>query len=141
MQIHASCAALNGAGVLLLGASGAGKSDLLLRLLDHGYDLVADDRVDIEGLLARVPPPLAGLIEVRGLGIIRLPFRAETPLALAVDLVAADRLPARLPMPERRHGLPLVSIDPSQPSAPARVTAALRCASGQWPMLSGAMAA
>lgn len=137
MQIHASCAARQGAGVLLLGAPGAGKSDLLLRLLDHGYDLVADDRVEVEHGIARPPARLAGLIEVRGLGILRFPFRAEAALALAVELGAGDRLPR----PERRHGVPLVRIEAAHASAAARVTAALRCALGELPMVAGAMAA
>src|SRR6516162_9304950 len=74
MQIHASCAARDGAGVLLLGPPGSGKSDLALRLLDCGFMLVADDRVEVEGGVARPPPALAGLLEVRGLGILRLPY-------------------------------------------------------------------
>ena len=67
MQIHGSCAARDGAAVLLLGPSGSGKSDLALRLLDRGFLLVADDQVLIEDGVARAPPPLAGLLELRGL--------------------------------------------------------------------------
>ena len=138
MQVHASCAARDGAGVLLLGAPGAGKSDLLLRLLDHGYALVADDRVDINAGIARAPAALAGLIEVRGLGVLRLPYCIEARLALCVDL-GPPHPAARLPEPARRHGLPLVRIDPAQASAPARVTAALRCVLGQVTVIAGAM--
>lgn len=137
MQVHASCAARDGAGVLLLGAPGAGKSDLLLRLLDHGYALVADDRVEIAGGVARAPSVLAGLIEVRGLGILRLPHLAEVRLALAVELAPSERLPR----PERRHGLPLVRVDAAQASAPARITAALRCILGELTLVEGAMGA
>lgn len=135
MQVHASCAARDGAGVLLLGAPGAGKSDLLLRLLDHGYALVADDRVEIADGIARAPAALAGLIEVRGLGILRLPHVAEARLALAVELAPSERLPP----PAWRHGLPLVRVDAAQASAPARITAALRCALGELDLLEGAL--
>lgn len=137
MQIHASCAAREGAGVLLLGPPGAGKSDLLLRLLDHGYALVADDRVELTDGVARAPAALAGLIEVRGLGILRLPYCIEARLALCVELAPSERLPA----PEHRHGVPLIRIDPAQPSAAARVSAALRCALHEVTLLAGAIAA
>ncbi len=140
MQIHASCAARDGAGVLLLGPAGCGKSDLLLRLLDRGFELVADDRVEIECGEARAPASLAGLLEVRGLGIVRLPHRAAARLRLAVELVGAESLPARLPLP-RRHGsldLPLVAVDPERASAARRVCLALDCALGRVAQLAGA---
>jgi HPr kinase/phosphorylase len=140
MQMHASCAAREGAGVLLLGPPGAGKSDLLLQLLDHGLSLVADDRVEIEDGLARPAAALAGLMEVRGLGIVRLPYVAPVRLALAVVLGGA---PARLPHPARHPelDLPLLALDPTGPSAAARVLLALDCARGRVPMLVGAFAA
>ena len=136
MQIHASCAARNGAGVLLIGPSGSGKSDLLLRLLDRGFALVADDRVEIDCGVARAPAPLAGLLEIRGLGIVREPFEPEARLVLAI----AMRTSERLPLPDRYLGLPLIHIDPTQPSAPARVAAALRIVMGERTLLEGALA-
>jgi HPr kinase/phosphorylase len=132
MHLHASCAARDGAGVLLIGPPGSGKSDLLLRLLDHGFSLVADDQVVLEGGVARAPDVLAGLIEVRGLGILRSAYLASTPVALGAG--------ERLPEPELHLGVPLVHIDPAQASAPARVAAALRCALGQADLLAGAIA-
>ena len=78
VNIHASCVAIGGKGVLILGDSGAGKSDLALRLIDDGAKLVADDRTELYAargtLCARAPKSIAGLIEVRGLGIIALPL-------------------------------------------------------------------
>lgn len=126
MQIYGSCAARDDYGVLLLGPSGAGKSDLLLRLIDRGFALVADDQVCIEDGVARAPDLLAGLLEVRGLGIVRLPFVKQTRLALAVRLAKAPRMPTPAQHPET--ALPLVSIDPAQCSAPIRVALALDCA-------------
>ncbi len=76
IRLHASCASRAGAGVLLLGAPGAGKSELVLRLLARGFVLVADDQVVIEAGAARPPPALAGLLEVRGLGIVRVAYEA-----------------------------------------------------------------
>ena len=136
MQHHASCAALDGVGVLLIGPSGSGKSDLVLRLLDHGFELVADDRVEVGGGVACAPVALAGLLEVRGLGVVRLPYRVSARLALVVALGTGERMPER----ETHLGLPLVWIDPVQASAPQRVAMALRCAVGEVAVLAGAFA-
>ncbi len=84
MQMHGSCASRVGDGVLLIGSPGAGKSDLLLRLLARGFDLVADDRVEILAGIARAAPTLAGLLEVRGLGIFQMPHVEAARLALVV---------------------------------------------------------
>ena len=136
MQLHASCAARDGTGVLLIGPSGSGKSDLLLRLLDHGFSLVADDRVDLDGDIARAPESLAGLLEVRGLGILTLPFTASARVVLAVALERGERMPE----PEWLLGLPLVRVDPALASAPARVAAAWRCSLGTIKLHAGAFA-
>ncbi|MBB2177343.1 HPr kinase/phosphorylase [Gluconacetobacter johannae] len=138
MQLHASCAARDGDGVLLTGPSGAGKSDLLLRLVDAGYDLVADDRVDMVDGWASAPARLAGLIEVRGMGIARMPFLARARAVLVVRLVGPGQWPDRLPAPGRdaATGLPEIRIDPALPSAVARVNLALDCLDGRCKMLT-----
>jgi HPr kinase/phosphorylase len=137
MQVHASCAARDGDGVLLLGAPGAGKSDMVLRLLDHGFVLVADDRVEIEDGHARPADGLAGLLEVRGLGIVAVPHLPLARLRLAVRLGPS---PARLPAPARdaTTGLPLVAVDPTRPSAARVVALALDCALGRVAQVAGA---
>src|SRR5437764_14856355 len=76
-QIHASCVARGEAGVLLLGPPRSGKSDLVLRLLQCGFTLVADDQVQIENGVGRAPFGLAGMLEVRGLGIVSLPYAEQ----------------------------------------------------------------
>jgi HPr kinase/phosphorylase len=140
MQIHGSCAARDDTGVLLLGPPGSGKSDLVLRLLDRGFALVADDRVEIEGGVARAPESLAGLLEVRGLGIVRLPYIRSVRLALVAEL---GRHGARLPEPARHPalGLPLVRLDPGAASAAARLALALDCALGRVTQSVGMFAA
>ncbi len=139
MHLHASCAARDGCGVLLLGPPGSGKSDLLLRLLAQGFVLVADDQVLVDAGWAAPPELLAGLLEVRGLGIVRLPHAAPVRLSLAVQLGVGDRLPHAAM--HAATGLPLVLIDPSQASAAARVGLALDCALGRVALVAGAFAA
>lgn len=139
MQIHASCVALDGIGVILLGPSGSGKSDLALRLLDRGFMLVADDRVEITNGTARPPAPLAGLLEVRGMGIFHFPHLAAAQLALAVDLGApAPRLPESASHPAL--DLPMIALDPWHSSAAQRVALALACLQGRIVQHSGAFA-
>ena len=135
--VHATCVAIEGAGVLLRGPSGAGKSDLALRLIDGGARLVADDQVELvrqdESVLARPPESLAGLLEVRGLGIIRLHHLPDAPVLLVADLVPADQV-ERLPEPATVHllgcDLPLLHLDPFTASAPAKLRLAVRVATG-----------
>ncbi len=139
MQMHASCVAREGAGVLLLGPPGAGKSDMVLRLLDLGFMLVADDRVEISDGIARPADGLAGLLEVRGLGILRLPYLGHARLRLAVRLAAGTE---RLPSPARHDSLdlPLVSVDPARIAAARIVGVALDCALGRATQVAGAFA-
>ncbi|MEQ8322835.1 MAG: HPr kinase/phosphatase C-terminal domain-containing protein [Rhodospirillales bacterium] len=134
-QLHASAVAIDGKGVLLLGASGAGKSDLALRLIDAGAVLVADDRVDLEpaggALLLSAPEKLAGMIEVRGLGIVRLAHETKVSLSLIVDLVKPEdieRLPATLQGDFMGQQVRRFALDPFTASAPAKIRLALSVA-------------
>jgi HPr kinase/phosphorylase len=141
MHLHASCAARSGPdgddAVLLVGPSGAGKSDLLLRLVHAGWALVADDQVGVENNIASAPPALAGMLEVRGLGLFVLPHLAFAPLRLVVRLGVQ---PVRLPQPERDPALdlPVVTIDGASPSAVERITLALEAACGRVSQIAGA---
>jgi len=139
-QLHANCVERGGAGILLLGIPGSGKSDLTLRLLEHGFSLVADDRVDISDGVARAPAALAGLLEVRGMGILRMRYTEWATIALAIELEAS---PVRLPGPRRHEALnvPLWALDPAPASAVARVSLALSCILGHATQLSGAFTA
>lgn len=132
---HATTVEITGLGVLIRGPSGSGKSDLALRLIEGGAVLVADDQTRLarEGdvVMARPPETIAGLLEVRGLGIVRMPHRAATPLALVVDLVAAERV-ERLPEPALAEilglSLPRLELAPFQISAAAKVRLAVASA-------------
>jgi HPr kinase/phosphorylase len=107
--IHASAVLVGAKAVLIRGPSGAGKSALAWALLEAGHTgtlpftrLVADDRAEVEAcngrLLVRPAPALAGLIELRGLGIRKTAYEPLAVVGLAIDLAAADA--ARLPPPE-----------------------------------------
>jgi serine kinase of HPr protein (carbohydrate metabolism regulator) len=146
VNIHATCIRLAragrafgapaSAGVLLLGSSGAGKSDLALRLIERGAQLVADDRTDLfiaRGQIhARAPKRIAGYLEIRGLGILELPYAATARIAL---VVALKHDVARMPRHSRYRPPqaltltaaarpPLIALDPFEFSAPAKVAAA-----------------
>jgi HPr kinase/phosphorylase len=141
MQVHGSCAARAGAGVLLIGPPGSGKSDLLLRLLDRGFVLVADDRVEIEDGVARAPLALAGLLEIRGLGILRLPHLAQARLALVARLAPGEAVPRLPERASRVHGIPEILVDPRPASAAALLHRALDAAAGRLESVAGAFAA
>jgi len=99
VNIHASAVAFGTTGLLILGASGSGKSSLALQLMALGATLVADDRViatpDLNGgLRMTAPPDLQGMIEARGVGLIRVDHRpAMAVYAVTLDEVETARLP------------------------------------------------
>jgi HPr kinase/phosphorylase len=140
--VHGTCLEIGGCGILILGQSGSGKSDLALRLIDQpgrgtGTEaltarLVADDQVVITrqgGRLTAAPPPrLAGLIEVRGLGIVTVHHAAAAEIRLAVRLARAasiERLPedGEAQMDLLGITVPMIAVDAAAASAPARVRA------------------
>jgi len=128
VTIHGTCVLVGGIGVLLRGPSGGGKSDVAVRLIDGGALLVADDQVQVrmnEGrLMATAPAPLAGLIEVRGVGILPVPSAASAEIRLVVDLVPAERV-ERLPEPETvtlmDRTVPHLALSPFDASTPAKL--------------------
>ncbi|MBT3307088.1 MAG: hypothetical protein HN377_11490 [Alphaproteobacteria bacterium] len=132
-QVHATTVDVDGDGVMLMGPSASGKSDLGLRLIDSGARLVADDRTDLSlsnGLVrASAPTEIAGRMEVRGIGIVTVPVMSDSPVALVVELVtpgAVERLPEPQTMEVLGVELPLVRLAPFEASAPAKVRAALK---------------
>ncbi len=142
--LHGTCVKVGANAVLLVGPSGSGKSDLALRLIDRpglttgaddmGCMLVADDQVVVrrvsDHLLASAPEALAGLIEVRGLGIMSVPALSEAKIVLVLDLAASAGIERLLDLKNSRRNilgilLPVLPFDPFTLSAPARVRIAL----------------
>jgi HPr kinase/phosphorylase len=137
--IHATSVALRvraqWRAVLLRGPPGSGKSDLALRLIGAGGRLVADDQTHLarrgRSLIATPPPALAGMIEARGVGIVRLSrnqLLARATVALLADLVPANRI-ERLPEPQAEAlldiTLPRLDLAPFEASAVQKLWLAL----------------
>ena len=125
-RVHATAVAIGGRAVLLIGPSGKrARSDLALRLIDRGATLIADDQVELrvaaDGLFAAPPPRLAGLIEVRGVGIVRRAHASGVPVALVIDLAAApERLPEATMMSLAGIAVPRVALAVFAASGAAR---------------------
>jgi serine kinase of HPr protein (carbohydrate metabolism regulator) len=112
--IHASAVLVGAKAVLIRGPSGAGKSRLAWDLIAAGVHgdlpfarLVADDRAYVEAhgsrLLVRPAPQLAGMLEVHGLDIRRLPYEPVAAVGLVIDLAEAEK--ARMPVKEAQETL------------------------------------
>ncbi|WP_034490741.1 HPr kinase/phosphorylase [Afifella pfennigii] len=126
-RIHASCVVLAGKGVLIRGASGSGKSSLAFAIIEAGGRLLADDYCDLSvcsGRLVATPPAAtAGLLELRGRGLLRLPHERAAVIRLLVDLVGEAQMP-RMPEPEDLK-VELLGVKLCRQPVPARSPLAL----------------
>jgi len=129
--LHASCVVKDGRAVLIGGRSGSGKSDLALRLIDRGAQLVSDDYTIVKRvsgrLVATAPANIAGKLEVRGIGIVPMDVASEAPVCLLVDL---DRGAERMAGGEEAVviagvRLPTLGLNGLEASAPMKVEMAL----------------
>lgn len=121
--------------MLLRGPSGSGKSDLAMRLIETGGRLVADDQTELtrqgKAVIASPPARIAGLIEARGVGIVKLgrgQLVKRAFVALLVDLAHPEQI-TRLPEPARENmlgiDLPVLALAPFEASACAKLRLAL----------------
>jgi HPr kinase/phosphorylase len=146
LLIHATTVAIDGEAILLRGPPGSGKSDLALRLIDAGAQLVADDqtllRRERDRVIATAPPAIAGLLEIRGIGVVRVAVAEMAPLLMIADLTIASAI-ERMPQAQFETvlgvAIPLVALAPFEASAAARLRFLRRAlAAGPLPVIMGA---
>lgn len=131
--LHATCVSVFGIGVLIRGASGSGKSDLALRLIDMDAVLVADDYCELKAegnvLCASAPAAIAGKLEIRGYGIVEIPYLKTATVGLVVELSPPDlieRMPESNTTTIENVTLPLLTLDPSTASAAQKIRMIVR---------------
>jgi serine kinase of HPr protein (carbohydrate metabolism regulator) len=129
VRVHGTCVAVEGRGALFRGAPGSGKSDLALRLIERGAQLVSDDQVILDEMNGAVracaEPRLQGKLEVRGIGILDVPSVGAAPLLAIFDLATPEEIP-RLPEAQWEEPIPGIKVRvfrlaPFEASAPDKV--------------------
>jgi serine kinase of HPr protein (carbohydrate metabolism regulator) len=132
-KVPGTCVEVEGLGVLFRGPTGSGKSDLALRLIDSGARLIADDYTEISienaTLIARAPQNIRDLLEVRGIGILKIGGALQTNLGVIIDLVTPEQVERR---PEDQSEVllgihvPQFRLFPLEASGPAKVRLVVR---------------
>jgi len=137
ITIHATTVSLDGRGVILRGPSGSGKSDLAIRLINEGALLVADDQtilfIENDRLMAQPPAEIAGMMEVRGIGIVKMGPPAIVPVFLLIDMsdpADVPRMAEFKPVELVGQQIPGIHLAPFEMSSAAKVKLALRALLG-----------
>ncbi len=126
-RIHSTSVVIDDNGVLILGDSGSGKSDLALRLIDSGATLISDDisicRKNLNNIYLYCPPEIKGLLEVREIGIITVPFVERIKLRLVVNLksINNERFPKDSSYRILGIKIPIINIEGKNSSAVAKI--------------------
>jgi len=126
-RIHSTSVVIDDNGVLILGDSGSGKSDLALRLIDNGATLISDDisicRKNSNNIYLYCPPEIKGLLEVREIGIITVPFVERIKLRLVVNLKSNnnERFPKDNSFRILGIKIPIINIEGKNSSAVAKI--------------------
>ena len=116
-QVHSTSVVLDDNGILITGDSGSGKSDLALRLIDNGATLISDDvticKKKINHIFLSSPHETKGLLEVREVGIITVPFVEQVKLRMVVKLIneKLERLPKKKICKLLGVDIPLLTIN------------------------------
>ena len=131
VMANVSCVAIRGCAMLITGPSGSGKSSLALALMDRGAELIGDDGVTLtlvdDRVIAAPPPNIAGLIEIRNVGLLEVPT-ATAPVAIVLELNSnAERLPSGHDTAKLLgRDVPKVTLFPDTPVLALRAEAALK---------------
>ncbi|MAH78739.1 MAG: aldolase [Rickettsiales bacterium] len=126
-KLHASSISLEDNGVLIIGPSGSGKSDLALRMIDSGATLISDDITTCRKINGSISlfssEKIFGLIEVRGIGIIKVPYVENIKLKMIVKLTnqMIDRMPQEKKKKVMGISFPIIEIQPKEVSATAKI--------------------
>ncbi|VAX05033.1 hypothetical protein MNBD_ALPHA03-1123 [hydrothermal vent metagenome] len=133
--VHGTGIFIDGKGVLIKGASGSGKSDLALRLMGFGAELIGDDYVEVsrmgqDQVVMQAPETIAGKIEVRNVGLLNVPFRHMARIDLVVELVldvaSLERLPPQKVTLLDGAEIPCLDFYAFEASAPEKLRSALK---------------
>lgn len=126
-EIHSTSVVLDDNGILITGDSGSGKSDLALRLIDSGATLISDDitycEKKIDHIFLSCPSQTKGLLEVREVGIITVPFVEQIKLRMIVKLMnkELERLPTNKFSKLLGINIPLLTINGKNTSSVIKV--------------------
>jgi len=133
--IHGTGVFIDGKGILIKGPSGTGKSDLALRLMALGAELIGDDYVEVSRItqnraIMQAPETIAGKIEVRNVGILNVPFRhmarIDMVVELILDITSLERLPQQKTILLDGAKIPCLDFYAFEASAPEKLRAALK---------------
>ena len=135
MKVHGTSVSIDGDGVLFRGPSGSGKSDLALRMINYGAQLVSDDQVCLtrrnDNIFMSSPPTIRNSMEVRGIGIVNTIAQKEAPLILVLNMSpnnAANRMPIWQLCTFLDIKVPAVEFAPFEISAHLKVKLAINLA-------------
>ena len=135
MKVHGTSVSIDGDGVLFRGPSGSGKSDLALRMINYGAQLVSDDQVCLarrnDKIFMSSPPTIRNSMEVRGIGIVNTIAQKEAPLILVLNMLpnnAANRMPIWQLCTFLDIKVPAVEFAPFEISAHLKVKLAINLA-------------
>jgi len=126
-NFHSTSVVIEDCGIMIIGCSGCGKSDLALRLIDSGATLISDDvticKKRKNGIFLYSPKETKGLLEVREIGIITVPFTENVKLSLLVELIdkEGERMPKRTKNILLGVKIPKIQIFGKNPSSVAKV--------------------